>query len=95
MAKITTSDVEHVAHLARLSFDANEIDAFTRQLNDIIEFVDMLDALDTSGVEPTTRALELLNVFRNDEVKPSLSVEQATANAPVAEDGAFVVPRII
>jgi len=95
MAKITTSDVEHVAHLARLSFDANEIDAFTRQLNDIIEFVDMLDALDTSGVEPTTRALELLNVFRNDEVKPSLSAEQATANAPAAEDGAFVVPRII
>ncbi len=95
MAKITVSEVEHVAHLARLTFDDQEIEAFTRQLNDILEFVDKLDALDTSDVEPTTRAIELLNVFREDEVKPSLPVEEATANAPLSEKGAFVVPRII
>jgi len=95
MAKITVSEVEHVAHLARLTFNAREIDAFTRQLNDILEFVDKLDALDTSGIAPTTRAIELLNVFREDETKPSLPVEEASANAPAAEEGAFVVPRII
>ncbi len=95
MAKITVSEVEHVAHLARLTFDSQEIDEFTRQLNDILEFVDKLDALDTSDIEPTTRAIEVLNVFRKDEIKPSLPVEEATANAPMAENGAFVVPRII
>ncbi len=95
MAKITVSEVEHVAHLARLTFTAEETDAFARQLNDILAFVDKLDALDTSKVEPTTRAIELLNVFREDEIRPSLSVEDATANAPASEEGAFVVPRII
>jgi len=95
MAKITVTEVEHVAHLARLTFSTEEVEAFTRQLNDILEFVDKLDALDTAGIEPTTRAIELLNVFREDEVKESLPVEEATGNAPLAEEGAFVVPRII
>ncbi len=95
MAKITLGEVEHVAHLARLNFNQEETEAFTRQLNDILEFVDKLDALDTSDIEPTTRAIELLNVFRDDEVRESLPVEEATGNAPVSEKGAFVVPRII
>ncbi len=95
MAKITATEVEHVASLARLTFDSHEIEAFTSQLNDILEFVGKLEAVDTSDIEPTTRAIELLNVFREDEVRPSLSVEDATSNAPRAEEGAFVVPRII
>jgi aspartyl-tRNA(Asn)/glutamyl-tRNA(Gln) amidotransferase subunit C len=95
MARITLSEVRHVAHLARLTFEEREIEAFTRQLNDILEFVAQLEGLDTSGVEPTTRAIEIFNVFRRDEVKPSLSVEEALSNAPQGEGGAFVVPRII
>ena len=95
MAKITVSEVEHVAHLARLIFNPEEIEAFTRQLNDILEFVDKLHALDTSNIEPATRAIKLVNVFRKDEIKPSLPVEEVAANAPQAEKGAFVVPRII
>ena len=95
MVKITVSEVEHVANLARLTFDSREIESFTNQLNDILKFVGKLQAVDTSDIEPTTRAIELLNVFREDEVKPSLSVEDATSNAPRAEEGAFIVPRII
>lgn len=95
MAKITVSEVEHVANLARLTFDPREIEAFTNQLNDILNFVGKLEAVDTSGIEPTTRAIELLNVFREDEIRPSLPVEDAMSNAPRADEGAFVVPRII
>ena len=95
MEKITVSEVEHVASLARLTFDSHEVEEFTNQLNDILEFVGKLEAVDTSHIKPTTRAIELLNVFREDEVRPSLSVEDAISNAPEAEEGAFVVPRII
>ena len=84
-----------MANLARLRLDADELEAFTKQLNEILEFMGKLEALDTSGVEPTTRAIELLNVFRDDEAKPSLSVEEVEQNAPQSEKGAFVVPRII
>ncbi len=95
MAGITLEELEHVARLARLSFTHDELLSFTEQLNDILGYVAKLEELDTSGVSPTTHALQTTNVFRNDEVKPSLSVEDAVANAPEEEKGAFVVPRII
>ncbi len=95
MAGITLEEVEHVARLARLSFTNDELLAFTEQLNDILGYVAKLEELDTAGVPPTTHALQTTNVFRHDEVKPSLSVDDAVANAPEEEKGAFVVPRII
>ena len=95
MAGITIEELEHVARLARLSFSKEELSAFTGQLNDILGYVAKLEELDTSGVSPTTHALQVTNVFRQDEVKPSLSVDEAVANAPEEENGAFVVPRII
>ncbi len=95
MARITISEVEHVAHLARLDFDQEEKERFAKELNDILEFVAQLEEVDTAGVEPAYHALELKNVFREDRVEPSLPPEEALANAPEAEDGAFVVPRII
>lgn len=95
MARITISEVEHVAHLARLDFDQEEKERFAKELNDILEFVAQLEEVDTTGVEPAYHALELKNVFREDRVEPSLPPEEALANAPEAEDGAFVVPRII
>ncbi len=93
--KITTSEIEHVAHLARLSFDPSEIENFNRQLNDILGYISKLEELDTSRVEPTTHALELTNAFRKDEVKPSLPVEKILSNAPEREKEGFVVPKII
>ena len=93
--KITTSQIEHVAHLARLSFDPSEIENFNRQINDILGYISKLEELDTSRVEPTSHALELTNVFRRDEVKPSLPVEKTLSNAPELEKGEFVVPKII
>ncbi|MEA3385947.1 MAG: Asp-tRNA(Asn)/Glu-tRNA(Gln) amidotransferase subunit GatC [Thermodesulfobacteriota bacterium] len=93
--KITTSEIEHVAHLAWLSFDPSEIKNFSRQLNDILEYISKLEELDTGRVEPTTHALELTNAFRKDEVRSSLPVEKIFSNAPEQENGRFVVPKII
>lgn len=93
--KISSEDVIKVAKLARLRFSDEEIEAFKGQLNTILEYVAKLEELDTSGVEPTFHLLEHRNVVRADEVKPSLSQEEALQNAPVADKGHFVVPKII
>ncbi len=95
MAHITVEEVEHVAQLARLRFSKDELEEFTNQLDAILRFVGKLESLDTEGVEPTYRAIEIVNCFREDVVKPSLPIEEVTANAPESEEGAFVVPRII
>ncbi|MEF3168009.1 MAG: Asp-tRNA(Asn)/Glu-tRNA(Gln) amidotransferase subunit GatC [Deltaproteobacteria bacterium] len=92
---ISRSEVEKVANLARLAFGSDEIDAFTSQLNLILEYVRQIDELDTSGVEPTFHALDLENVLRDDVVRMSLGQAEALANAPKAENDAFVVPKII
>ena len=93
--KITASQIEHMAHLARLSFNPSEIEGFSKQLNDILGYISKLEELDTSRVEPTTHALELTNAFRKDEVRPSLPVEKTLSNAPEREKRGFVVPKII
>lgn len=92
--KITRQDVEHVARLSRLEI-GGEIDQFTAQLNAILDYMDKLNELDTSQVEPTAHVLPLQNVMRPDEVHQSLPREQALANAPEQQDGYFKVPRII
>lgn len=95
MAGITISEVKHVAKLARLTFDEHELDGLTSQLNDILGYISKLEELDTEGIPPTTHAIKLLNVFRDDVVKPSIANRDALANAPGKEEGAFTVPRII
>ena len=93
--KITRQEVEHVATLARLRFDEVEMERFTDQLNAILAYIDKLNELDTSGVEPTYHVLELVNVFREDQIEPSLPKELALANAPERADSFFKVPRIV
>lgn len=93
--KIALAEVEHVAHLARLSFPPEQIETFIRQLNAILTYVAKLEELDTTTVEPTTHALALTNAFRQDEVLPSIPEDDALNNAPKREQGAFAVPRII
>ena len=93
--KINRQDVETVALLSRLEMTPEELEAYAGQLNAILEYADILNKLDTKGVEPTAHVLPLKNVMRPDEVKLSLPRELALANAPEAEDGYFKVPKIM
>ncbi|MDR7867451.1 MAG: Asp-tRNA(Asn)/Glu-tRNA(Gln) amidotransferase subunit GatC [Sporomusaceae bacterium] len=93
--KITRKDVEHVALLSRLELGENDVEKFTGQLNAILDYIDVLNKVDTSGVEPTAHVLPVTNVMRADEAKLSLPRELALANAPEQEDGYFKVPKIL
>ena len=93
--KITKEEVEHVALLARLKFSEKEKERFTTQLNTILEYMDKLQELDTTRVEPTFHAVAQKNVFREDEVRASLSKQLSLRNAPDGERGFFRVPKII
>jgi len=93
--KITAQEVGYVAHLARLDIDENEKETFTSQLNDILQYMEILNGVDTEGVRPMTHAISQSNVFREDEERESIGVERALANAPDGEMGFFGVPRII
>jgi aspartyl-tRNA(Asn)/glutamyl-tRNA(Gln) amidotransferase subunit C len=92
---LTRDEVLHVAQLARLSLEAEEVEMFTRQLNDILAYVEKLQELDTGDVIPMTHAVPLFNAFREDAVAGGLPREEALENAPAREEGAFVVPRVI
>ena len=93
--KLNRKDVEHVALLSRLELSEQELDKFTGQLDAILEYIDVLNQVDTSAVEPMAHVLEIRNVKRSDEVQPSLPREAALQNAPDAEDGFFKVPKIV
>ena len=93
--KLNRKDVEHVALLSRLELSEHELDKFTGQLDAILEYIDVLNQVDTSAVEPMAHVLEIRNVMRSDEVQPSLPREAALQNAPDAEDGFFKVPKIV
>ena len=93
--RITRREVEHVARLARLALSEEEKELMTRQLDRILGYVDKLNELDTSQVEPTSHVIPMENVLREDAVRPSLSQDDALANAPDREPPFFRVPRII
>ena len=93
--KLNRKDVEHVALLSRLDLSETELDKFTGQLDAILEYIDVLNQVDTSAVEPMAHVLEIRNVMRADQVQPSLPREAALQNAPDAEDGFFKVPKIV
>jgi len=95
MEKITIKQVEHVANLARLRFDEEEKKRLAEQLGSILEYIDQLNKLDTTNVEPTSHAIPVKNVARKDVVKPSFTQDEALANAPSPVDGLFEVPKII
>ena len=89
---ISRSDVLHVADLARLALTEEEIQRLGDQLNAILEAVGKVSELDLSEVEPTSHPLELVNVWAEDEPRPSLSLDEALANAPEREESFFRVP---
>lgn len=92
---ITDKDVEYVAKLSRLKLKEDEKHKFTEQLNNIFKYIEKLNELDISKVEPTSHAIALQNVTRKDILKPSVSIEDALKNAPDKEQGYFRVPAII
>jgi len=93
--KITLQEVEHVARLARLALSEEEKEEMRSQLDRILGYIEKLDQLDTSAVEPTSHVIPMTNVFRDDALLPSLSREEALANGPDRQEGFFRVPRII
>ncbi|HUV58031.1 MAG TPA: Asp-tRNA(Asn)/Glu-tRNA(Gln) amidotransferase subunit GatC [Acidimicrobiales bacterium] len=88
-------DVAHVAKLARLSLTDEELDRFTHQLGQILEHANDMSSLNLAGVIPTAHPFDLINVVRDDEVRPSLDRDAVLAMAPDAQDGRFAVPRIM
>lgn len=95
MAKISKQDVEYVAALAQLALDDETKEKLVKQLGDILAYMDKLNELDTSHVEPTMHAIAMTNVFREDAVRPSLDREAALANAPKTDGEYFLVPKIL
>ncbi len=93
--KITRDEVMHVANLARLDMDEASIDKFAGQIGTILEYVDVLNRVDTQGVTPTSHAISLTNVFREDREQKTLERDKVLANAPQKEDGNFVVPKVV
>jgi aspartyl-tRNA(Asn)/glutamyl-tRNA(Gln) amidotransferase subunit C len=93
--KLNEAQITHLALLARLEVDERQRVELLRELGAILGYMEKLSALDTSGVEPTSHVLDLINAFRADEVQPSLTPGEALQNAPGRQDDLVVVPRII
>ena len=91
---ISREEVEHVARLARLRLDKDELARLQPELGQIIEYVHQLAELDLSGLDPTSHAVPLKNVFRKDEPVTGLAHEDAVESGPDVEQGQFMVPRI-
>jgi aspartyl-tRNA(Asn)/glutamyl-tRNA(Gln) amidotransferase subunit C len=92
---LTREEVLHIAHLARVAVSEADVAKFQHQLSDILTHFEMLQALDTEGVEPTSHPLPLESVMRDDQERPSLPVEGVLANAPLVEDGLFRVRAVL
>lgn len=92
---ITREDVDHIGWLATIKVAEEEKDDFVAQFNSVLDYFHQLDELDTEDVEPTYRVVDLVNVFREDETKESLSQEEALRNAPRREKDYFKSPRIV
>ncbi|MGN9839061.1 Asp-tRNA(Asn)/Glu-tRNA(Gln) amidotransferase subunit GatC [Nonomuraea sp. H19] len=95
MSAITRDEVAHLARLSRLALTDDELDHYATQLDAIIESVAKVAEVAAEDVPPSSHALPLTNVFRADEVRQSLTPEQALAGAPAVQDDRFQVPRIL
>ena len=95
MSGLSRSDVQHVAHLARLGLTSGEIGVLQGQLNHILDQYAKLSELDTSAIPPTAQTIELENILREDVAGPSLAVEDVLGNAPTTDGDFIVVPPIL
>lgn len=94
-APLTRAEVEKVALLARLKLSDADLETFTRQLGRVLEYVNVLNEVDTTEVEPMAHAVDVVNVFRGDEPRGSLPREQSLANAPKTDGRYFLVPQVL
>jgi aspartyl-tRNA(Asn)/glutamyl-tRNA(Gln) amidotransferase subunit C len=94
MAKVDI-DVKYVARLARLSLSPDEEQKIGAQLSNILGYIEKLKEVDVTGVKPMAHAFPLVNVTRPDEVRPSISHDEALRNAPAQANGLFIVPKIV
>ena len=92
---VTRKDVEHIAELARLTFNEEELENFTHQLNQILGYMEKLNELNTDNIEPLSHPVEGNNVFREDELNTSIPTSEALKNAPDKDDQFFKVPKVI
>ena len=93
--KISKEQVKHIAMLARIELNEDEIELYQEQLSKILDYVEKLNEIDTTEIEPTSHVINLSNVFREDRIKSWLSRDEALKNAPDATDKFFRVPKII
>lgn len=93
--KLKPEEVEHIALLARLGLSEEDKERFVEQLSNILENMEVLKEVDTTGVTPTAQSIELQNVFRDDESLPSCPREEMLANAPQREDGFIKVKAVL
>jgi len=87
--------VRHIGKLSRIELTDQQVQTLSRQLAGILVYFDKLQELNTDGVEPMAHAVETSNVFAEDAARPSLSPEEALANAPQRDDNFFKVPKVI
>lgn len=92
---ISEQEIEHVAKLARLSLSKQEVIQYAAEMSNLIDFVNRLNELDTTGIEPTANAVKMENVFREDKAEQSFGREKILQNAPSQENGCFKVPRVV
>jgi aspartyl-tRNA(Asn)/glutamyl-tRNA(Gln) amidotransferase subunit C len=92
---VTKKEVEKIAELAKLKFTDEELENFTHQMNDILQYMEKLNELNTENVQPLSHPVESVNVFRDDKLKNSIPTEEALKNAPLADEKYFKVPKVI
>jgi len=95
MASSPDINIDYVANLARLALTDQEKEIFSRQLGDVLRYIDKLSAVDVSQVEPTAHAFPVSNVWAEDVAQPGLPVEAALKNAPAQSDNMIVVPVVV
>jgi aspartyl-tRNA(Asn)/glutamyl-tRNA(Gln) amidotransferase subunit C len=95
MSKLGTTEIERIARLARIGLTPEEVSAMAIELGQIVEFVEQLQAVNVDGIEPTDQVTGLVDVWRADEVRPSLPRQELLANAPASQDGYIVVKRVL
>ncbi len=95
MANITNDDVAHLATLSQIALSPDEMNAMREDLGNILKYIEQLDDLDTSGVEPTYQVTGLQNVFRNDDIQPHVTREKLLDLAPDVADNQMKVPKVL
>ena len=92
---ISKEEVKHIAKLSKLNLTEQELDKYTNDLSDIVNFANELSNIDVDGIKPTAHILDIKNVFRKDEVQPSYDREQLLKNAPSKDAGCISVPKVV